>query len=133
MRLALYGAGAVSKSFIAGLPRLPRQLGPVAASSYRLASRIVNSVRAGFAVKSLEGFEDEQLILICVPDPALAGVVRHLAAARLDWFGREVLLCDSHYDSRALDPLREPGAETGSLKPIHSAPGRFIVEGDRAV
>ena len=46
MTFAVAGGGRVSASFVARLPRLAAELGPVAAQSYRLASRIVNSIGA---------------------------------------------------------------------------------------
>ena len=131
MRYALFGAGAVTKSFLGGLPRLSRELGAVAAPSYRLASRIVNTMRAGHAVKSADEFADERTLLMCVPESILARSVAELSNASLDWSGRAVLLCESLQDSTALDPVRRRGAATGSIHPIEASDGRFIIEGDR--
>src|SRR5579885_2623506 len=106
MPLALFGAGAVAKSFLSRVPWLPARLGPVGAPSFRLASRIVNSMRAGHAVTEL-------------------------AEAPVRWTGKSVLLCDSGEDSHALEPIRRHGAAVASLNPLEGLRSQFIVEGDR--
>ncbi len=131
MRLALFGAGAVAKSFLARIPWLATRLGPVGAPSFRLASRIVNSMKAGSAVKDLEAFQACKVVLICVPDATLAETVSLLADAPCGWPGKIVLLCDSGEHSSALAPLAERGAAVASLTPLDGQAPRFIVEGDR--
>lgn len=122
----------MSTSFIARLPGLARRLGPVAAVSYRLASRIVNAMRAGHAVRDAGGLAPCRLILLCVPETTLAEAVALLAAAEIDWAGKTVLLCESSATSHALEGLRERGAAAGSVAGIEGGGGRFLVEGDAA-
>ncbi|HEU5020240.1 MAG TPA: hypothetical protein VFT60_00070, partial [Bryobacteraceae bacterium] len=50
----MIGAGALSKSVIGQLPRKAREIGPVAGVSYRVASRMRNALRAGYAVRGAE-------------------------------------------------------------------------------
>ncbi len=132
MHFGLFGGGAVSTSFIVRLPGLARRLGPVSAVSYRLASRIVNAMRAGRAVKDPGGLAACRLILVCVPETTLAGAVAMLGAAQIDWTGKTVLLCESAATSRALESLRGRGAAAGSVAPIEGSGQRFLVEGDTA-
>jgi predicted short-subunit dehydrogenase-like oxidoreductase (DUF2520 family) len=130
MTFAVAGGGRVSGSFVARLPDLASALGPVAAQSYRLASRIVNSIGAGRAVPAYRDLNGSTLILICVPVQGVASIVSALAEA-LECQGKIILLCEAGADSRNLAPLREQGAAVGSLQSIPGFDGkRFVVEGD---
>jgi predicted short-subunit dehydrogenase-like oxidoreductase (DUF2520 family) len=115
---------------IARLPRLSHDLGPVAAQSLRLASRIVNMLGAGFAVKEYAELSSYSLVLICVPAMHLDVLTGKLAAA-MPWHGKTALLCDMDANSARLDPLRAAGASVGSMKTIAGFEDRFITEGDR--
>jgi predicted short-subunit dehydrogenase-like oxidoreductase (DUF2520 family) len=104
----------------------------VAAQSYRLASRIVNSIGAGYAVPAYGDLNGSTLILICVPAHGVAPIVSALAEA-LECKGKIILLCEAGADSRRLAPLREQGAAVGSLQSIPGFDGkRFVAEGDSA-
>jgi predicted short-subunit dehydrogenase-like oxidoreductase (DUF2520 family) len=132
MTFAVAGGGRVSGSFVARLPGLASALGPVAARSYRLASRIVNSIGAGHAVPTYGDLNGSPLILICVPPGGVAAIVSALANA-LACEGKTILLCEGGADSRQLVPLRAKGAAVGSLQSIPGLDGRrFVAEGDRA-
>ncbi len=132
MTFALAGGGRVSASFIARLPRLRSELGPVAAHSYRLASRIVNSIGAGTAVRGYADLKDSRLILICAPVRIVDAMAPALSEA-LTCRGKIILLCESTCDSRKLAGLRAQGAAVGSMQPIPGFEGRrFVIEGDGA-
>jgi predicted short-subunit dehydrogenase-like oxidoreductase (DUF2520 family) len=131
MTFALAGGGRVSATFVARLPRLTSELGPVAAQSYRLASRIVNSIGAGAAVRGYADLNECRLILICAPVRAVDAMVSALGEA-IACRGKVILLCESGCDSRKLAGLRAQGAEVGSMQPIPGFEGRrFLVEGDK--
>jgi predicted short-subunit dehydrogenase-like oxidoreductase (DUF2520 family) len=132
MHFALFGAGPVSKSFVARLPRLSQRVGPVAAAEFRVASRIVNALGAGHAVKDFREFEHARLILICTPDAMLNAALAHLRASGIVWRQKVVLACDSGLDSSPLASLRELGAAVGSVQTIEGLGNRFVAEGDRA-
>ncbi len=106
---ALAGAGRVSASFVSRLPHLRSELGPVAAQSYRLASRIVNSIGAGNAVRGYQDLNDSRLILICAPVRGVGAMVSALGES-LTCRGKIFLLCESGCDSRKLAGLRAQGA-----------------------
>jgi hypothetical protein len=132
MTFAVAGGGRVSNSFVARLPNLASALGPVAAQSFRLASRIVNSIGAGEAVRTYEDLNGSILILICVPVRGVASIVTALAEA-LECRGKIILLCEGGSDSRSLARLRERGAAVGSLQSIPGSDGkRYAAEGDAA-
>jgi len=131
MTYAVAGGGRVSASFVSRLPRLSIDLGPVAAQSYRLASRIVNSIGAGHAVKKYEDLDGSSLVLICAPVRGLAAIIQALEGA-IECRGKIILLCESGSDSRRLAPLKAKGAGVGSIEPIPGFDGRlFVTEGDR--
>ena len=132
MTFGLAGAGRVSASFVAHLPRLADDLGPVAAQSYRLASRIVNSIGAGHAVRRYEDLDSSPLILVCAPAKSLVATVSSLSNA-IQCRGKTILLCDAGADSRVLSSLQSRGAAVGSIQVIPgSEDRRFVAEGDRA-
>lgn len=128
--VGLIGAGAVSRSPVARL--LPGALGPVMADSYRLASRLVSSLRAGHPVREWDEMRRARTILIVAPDAAIPELVRRAAAAPVDWRRRVFLLCDSVQTSSVLAPLAARGAFTGSSAALPGfEPARFLIEGDR--
>jgi predicted short-subunit dehydrogenase-like oxidoreductase (DUF2520 family) len=131
MTFAVAGGGRVSGSFVARLPGLASALGPVAAQSYRLASRIVNSIGAGHAVPTYADLNGSPLILICVPPRGVEPIVSALADS-LECEGKIILLCEGGADSRQLARLRAQGAAVASLQSIPGFDGRrFVAEGDR--
>lgn len=131
MTFAVAGGGRVSASFVARIPRLADKLGPVAAQSYRLASRIVNSIGAGHAVPSYAHLSDCPLILICAPPSSVAAIDTALGES-IDCRGKTILLCDEGADSSHLSSLRSLGAAVGSIQTIPGFDGqRFVAEGDR--
>jgi predicted short-subunit dehydrogenase-like oxidoreductase (DUF2520 family) len=130
--LGLLGGGRVSKSFLVRLRRLPENLGPVKASSHRLASRIANTIHAGYPVAEFEDLNHCREVLIYLPDAQLGPALEELQAAELDWAGKVVILCDSNLDSSELRGLAERGAAVASLNPLEGFEDRqFLVEGDR--
>jgi len=130
--VALIEAGNLSASPLARFRWPSETLGPVKASSFRLASRISNRLQAGHPVKDYQEFDACGLILICVPDAALAKVLAELNAAAIRWKGKALVLCSAWLDSGELHQLAARGAAVGSLSPI---PGfeeaRYLVEGDK--
>lgn len=133
MQFGLIAAGRVNGSFIARLPRLESRLGPVVARSYRLASRIVNTLGAGHPERDWHSLARVRTVLICVEPGDVAYVSEQLAASSIDWSAKLVLLCDSGSNSTALSHLAGAGAAVASLNPLPGLEARwFVIEGDRA-
>lgn len=131
--LALVAAGPISQSFLGRLPWLIEHLGPVKSSSFRLASRISNTLRAGFPVANFDEFEHVRAVFVSVPARSLGQVVEELAQSPVDWRHRTVFLCDADHDSSALEALALRGAATASLAPLEGFDGkRLLIEGSRA-
>jgi len=131
MQYGLIGAGPVSQYFAAKLPRVRQQLGPVAASSHRLASRIVNSLRAGEAIRDLSGLAPSEMILICAPDGHLQSLLPILRRGSQKWANKHIVLCDCDAESRSLDFLQERGASVASLSSLPGTSRKYLVEGDK--
>lgn len=130
--VALVAGGKLSGSPLVHFWLLSEMLGPVKASSYRLASRIANSLRAGHPVKDYAEFDACRLILICVPDQALAETVAELCSAGISWPGKSVVLCSAW---RGSGDLREFSARGASIASLTAIPGfrdpRYLLEGDK--
>lgn len=129
--IALVAAGAVSSSFLARLRYVKANLGPVKSSSYRVASRISNRLKAGHAARSLEELDRVRVVLIAVPDASLEATVEELAESDLRWKGKAVVLCGSARDSADLDALAARGAYTASLTLIEPESRWYIADGHR--
>jgi predicted short-subunit dehydrogenase-like oxidoreductase (DUF2520 family) len=126
----LIGAGGVSQSFLARMPRVLGRLGPVKASSLRISRRIANSLRAGIGVEHYSAFEACGLIWICVPEPLVDRVTAELAEA-IPLQGKMVVLCDVMRDSLLPSPLRTAGARLASINVVPETDERmFVAEGD---
>jgi len=63
-----------------------------------------------------------ELLLICVPDGAIAGVAGALAGLGGSWMGTTVLHTSGALGSDVLQPLAEMGAQTGSFHPMQTFP-----------
>jgi predicted short-subunit dehydrogenase-like oxidoreductase (DUF2520 family) len=125
----LVGAGGVSRSFMARLPALLASLGPVKAASFRVARRLVNSLRAGYAVPDYAALGHCDLIWVVVPDEILDHVVRELVA-RTPLEQTMVVLCGSAENSRSSIPLSRARVRVASLNPIEeSGEQAFLAEG----
>jgi hypothetical protein len=127
---ALLASGNAAASPVVRALAAANAIGPVASTSFRVASRIANAVRAGRAVASVEAFEDSHLILISVPAQAMASAVAQLVAAPFEWKHRTVILEGD--DGACLAPLHQLGAITGVITVMPGAGGRlFLLEGER--
>jgi hypothetical protein len=131
MRYGLIGAGPVNQYLAAKLPRLGEELGPVVASSHRLASRIVNTLRAGEAKRFLSELAPMRNILICAPRDSLKSLIPLLNDSSMEWKDKAVLLCNCSASSRDLNHLRERGASLASLHNIPGMANKYLLEGDR--
>ena len=132
--VALVSAGKLTDSPVTRFWGLADQLGPVKAPSLRLASRVVNTLRAGYPVESCEDFGNCRLILISVPDDAVPAITRELCAAGISWHNKAVMLCSTWLDGGALQPLAMLGAAVGSVAPIPGFDDKeYLVEGNSLV
>jgi hypothetical protein len=111
---------------------LAEHIGPVKASSPRVASRISNRIRAGYAARHFSDLEGCGLIAIKMPDDALRATLREMAEDSGRWDGKALLVCESRLASTDLQC-----PEGASLATVEAVPTRrsalFVIEGDRSV
>jgi predicted short-subunit dehydrogenase-like oxidoreductase (DUF2520 family) len=128
----LISAGGMAQSFLVRLPSLLESIGPVKGTSYRVARRISNTLRAGHAVEHYSEFEECRLIWLDVPDTVVDQVTREfMSQAQVS--GKMVVLCGSSFDSSRLSPLRAAGAHVASLNEMDPVAPTLIAEGDPGV
>jgi len=128
---ALLASGNAAASPVVRVLAAAQAIGPIASTSFRVASRIAHSVRAGHAVPSVDAFEDCHLILIAASNEAIDPAVARLAAAPFDWKQRTVIFIGQ--DLERLAPLRKLGAGTATVAAMPGLESRvFVLEGERA-
>lgn len=130
-RYGLVGAGAVSASLVGGLPEPAQLLGPVYATAYRVARRIVNTLRGGFAARSASELAAVPVILFHSPPEHAAELAALLEAEECDWTGRCLLVCDCMVDSSVCDRFRQRGASVAIVRRF-TLPGYLVVLGEGA-
>src|ERR1700722_6310325 len=139
--LSIVGAGRLGRALGKRLHRLGWRIDAVVTRSANTSRRAVRFIGAGNPAASLtREIIDADVILLTVPDGALASVAR--ALAQLDarkWRGKVILHTSGALDRKVLRPLAQRGASTGSLHPMQTFSGRsdpkldgviFGVEGD---
>jgi hypothetical protein len=125
----LVGAGGVSQSFVARMPALLEQLGPVKGSSLKVSRRIANGLRAGVGVGDYKALAPCDLIWICAPEDLVNSLASELACA-IPLAGKVVVLCDVLRDSFWPSPLRTAGARIATLNCLpESLERKFVAEG----
>jgi hypothetical protein len=124
----IVGAGAVSASLVGQLPRNARALGPVAGVSYRVASRIANTLQAGWPVRSIDELDRVRLILFYSPREHFPVLSDALMGASIQWAGKSLIFCDCDAGAALVDRFRNAGASVARLRRCGLA-GRLAVEG----
>lgn len=120
----------MAKSLIGRLPSKTRELGPVSAVSYRVASRIANSLRAGHAVRTARELESAAAILFHAPSHQAEVLLELLEKAEILWAGRALIFCDCDDPPAARARFEDMGASTAVARQF-GIPGRIAVSGDR--
>ena len=113
-RAGLVCAAGVAQSFVARMPALLSSIGPLKATSYRVARRIVNTLHAGLAVESYSTLAGCDAIWVVVPESAIDRVLAELPP------GIPLIVCNT---CRVL-----PGAAT--LQAIPPDEQTLVAEGD---
>jgi hypothetical protein len=128
-RVGLAGGGAVSRSFVARLPTLLAQLGPVVGSSFRVSRRIANALRHGCAAPDYSAFQHCESIWLAGPESWMDRVSRELGAA-VPLGGKTMVLCDTWRNSRWPSAAWPAGARVASLNCIPETDEKsFLAEG----
>jgi hypothetical protein len=126
-KYGVLGAGAVSASLIGRLPSRTRELGPVSAVSFRVASRIANTLRAGYPVRKADDLNSVSTILFHAQADNAGTLLELLDKAGIDWPGKALVFCDCLADREARRRFTLKGASTAVIRQF-GAPARTIVE-----
>ena len=128
--LGLVVEGNSAASALLKLPKIAEELGPVKSGGLRVARRLSNMLRAGYAVTEYQELQPAKLIFIRVPDASLPRIVRELCASELTLNGVSMVLSESWLPCSALEPLKERGASVATVLGLPSSHSRwFLVEG----
>ena len=128
----LVGAGGVGRSFLARMPALLAQVGPVKGASLHVSRRIANSLKAGTGVRDYSALAKCSVLFLAVPEHSVDQTSRELAAA-FPLAGKMVVLCDVLRDSYFPSPLRLAGARLATLNCVpESSEKLFVAEGHPA-
>ena len=122
------GAGAVNGSLIGSLPDRVRKLGPVCCVSYRVASRIANTLGGGFAVRSARELNTALVVLFHAPPDQVESLLAILHSPDVDWKGRSLVVCDCEIDECSVARLRGAGASVAKARRFE-LPGYLVVNG----
>ncbi|MFN9262932.1 MAG: DUF2520 domain-containing protein [Acidobacteriota bacterium] len=129
--VGLIAAGPVSPA-LARLPDLHTQLGPVAAASLRVASRIANQLKAGQPAR-IEQMQSASLVLVSGPEGSISSLLDLVRSAPWDWQSKALVLLDTRLEGRDVEDLAARGAAVATLDPIDGfGEVRFCVDGDAA-
>ena len=125
---SMVGAGSLSRVLCRSLVQIGMRLDHVVARTKASAQRIIQENETGGAVE----FSDfkkpaSSLLLLCVPDDALASVSERLARLG-SWKGITVLHTSGVHNKNVLGSLAERGAATGSFHPLQT----FLGDEDRS-
>jgi hypothetical protein len=124
-------SGQLSESTLLRLPALSEDLGPVAASSRRLASRYANALRRGWAAGDWSELSAARIIFIQIPAQELPEALEHLLKSVRPWQRRIAVLLDETLDCSSLAPLAGAGAFVASLAHVPMAPNDVaLIDGD---
>jgi hypothetical protein len=132
--VGLVCAGGLSQSFLTRMPALLQRLGPIKASSFRVARQMSNTLRAGTPASHYSALENCSMIWVSVPESSLDRLLHDLVVRtplrKAPFTKTMVVLCGCERDSLAASPLQGTGARIASLNPIPDSQEKlFVAEG----
>jgi len=129
--MGLVCTGAATKSFLSRMPAVLARLGPIKASSFRVARQISRSLKAGQAVSHYSALESCPMVWFAVPEPAMHRALRDFIA-QTPAQQAMVVLCDAERRSSEAVRLARAGARVASINSIPETRDRhFVAEGNR--
>lgn len=128
--LGLVVEGNATSSMVLRLHGLTADLGPIKAGSLRVARRLSNYLRAGYAVGTYEELQAARVVFLRIPDAAAPRIVEELCASDLTLKDISFVFCESCLSKNVLTPLQARGACTATLLPVQTLRRSwFVLEG----
>ncbi len=128
--LGLVVEGNATASAVLKLPSLVEELGPIKAGALRVARRLSNYLRAGYAIGNYKELGSTRLVFLRVPDASAARIVEEICASELVVKDVSFVLCETCLSLRVLDPLQRRGASTATLAAVQTLRKKwFVLEG----
>lgn len=124
---ALVGAGSVATSLAGQFARVPGAVGPVVGVSYRVASRIANSLRAGRPARDPSVLAKSSLLVIHAPPSQMKGLANAVAKAPINWSEKALVFVDCEPGPMREGPMSRASFAWMKRCPI---PGRLAMGGD---
>ncbi len=128
-KYGIAAAGAVGNSLIGQLSR--EALGPVCGVSYRVASRIANTLGGGYPwVRSAAEMNGAPAVLFHSPPDQIEGLLKLLESAPVDWSGKSLIFTATAPDSgeAVIGRFRDRGASVAVARKFE-IPGYLAIEG----
>jgi hypothetical protein len=133
-RVALVASGKITDLPLVRSAAFMARLGPVKAPSFRVASRIANTLRAGHAVGSYEEIDGAGTVIISLPDQTVSKEVLAMSSAERRWEAVTVILYSYNLGISALQPLASAGATTASVTAVPGFDQNwFLLEVDKTL
>lgn len=130
-QLGLVIEGSAASSAVLRGSQLSDNLGPVKSGSLRVARRLSNVLRAGYAVDEYQDLQAARLILLKVPDASLPAIVDAICESGLVMKDLSFVLCESWLPSPVLQRMAEQGASTATVIAMPTVERNwFAVEGE---
>ncbi len=126
-RFSIVGAGRLGTSLGAALVRRGWEIAFIVDKDARAARegrRIIGAGRAAVTIGRTA--RPGEVVVLAVPDEAVAGVAASLAGSGPGWDGRTVLHTSGVLPADALRPLKRRGARIGSLHPVQTFPRKDV-------
>ncbi|HEV2375700.1 MAG TPA: DUF2520 domain-containing protein [Streptosporangiaceae bacterium] len=124
LRVGVIGAGRVGTALGAALVRAGHRVVAVSAVSEDSRRRAAQMLPGAAVMQPHHVLSDADLVLLTVPDDALAGLVSGLAATQAPLAGRLLAHVSGRYGIAVLDPATRCGALPLALHPVMTFTGR---------
>jgi predicted short-subunit dehydrogenase-like oxidoreductase (DUF2520 family) len=124
LRVGVVSAGRVGTALAAALSRAGHRVVGASAVSRASRQRIERFLPGTPVRQPAEVFEEADLVLLTVPDDALAGLVTGLVATGAPLAGRLVVHASGRHGLAVLDPAARRGALPLALHPVMTFTGR---------
>ncbi len=123
--------GGITKSYFGKLDGIVGRIGPVKASSLRVASRVSNALRIGTPTVNYEDLDGCGMVVVIAQPGGFASVLDELLAAQIDWNEKVLLLLDSAMDCEELSMFARRNAIVATMELIEAYTDlRFVIQAD---